>query len=64
MPDLLFLRVALRTAAPLVGAGIDRIVHAWFSKKTSPLELAARARVRLELLETPSAAAVFELLDS
>lgn len=58
------LRAALRTAAPLVGAGIDRIVHAWFSKKTSPLELAARARVRLELLETSSAAAVFELLDS
>jgi hypothetical protein len=57
------LRAALRTAAPLVGAGIDRIVHAWFSKNTSPLELAARARVRLELLETPASGTAFELLD-
>jgi hypothetical protein len=57
------LRAALRTAAPLIGAGIDRIVHAWFSKRTSPLELAARARIRLELLETPASVPVFELLD-
>ena len=57
------LRAALRTAAPLIGAGIDRIAHAWFASKTNPLELAARARIRLELLDTPAAAPVHELLD-
>jgi hypothetical protein len=57
------LQAALRTAAPLIGAGIDRIAHAWFANKTNPLELAARARIRLELLDTPAAAPVHELLD-
>ena len=46
--DAVGLRASLRTAAPLVGAGMDRVAHAWFVEKTSPLELAARARVRLE----------------
>lgn len=58
------LRAALRTAAPLVGAGIDRIAHFWFTNKTNPLELAARARIRLELLETSASHEVFGLLDS
>jgi hypothetical protein len=42
------LRASVRTAAPLVGAGMDRIAHAWFVEKMIPLELAARARLRLE----------------
>jgi hypothetical protein len=46
------LRAALRTAAPLIGAGVDRVAHAWFVSRISPLELAARARIRLELIET------------
>jgi hypothetical protein len=41
------LRASLRTAAPLVGAGIDRIVHARYVDKLRPLELAARAKVGL-----------------
>jgi len=46
--DGIALRGSLRTAAPLVGAGMDRIVHAWFVDGVTPLELAARARIRLE----------------
>lgn len=57
------LRAALRTAAPLIGAGIDRIAHAWFTHQTSPLELAARARLRLELLGSVSETSCFELLE-
>lgn len=44
------LRACLRTVAPLVGAGMDRIAHAWFVENIGPLELAARARIRLSLL--------------
>jgi hypothetical protein len=46
--DAVGLRANVRTAAPLVGAGMDRVAHAWFVEKTRPLELAARARVHLE----------------
>ncbi len=45
--DAVALRASLRTAAPLVGAGMDRIVHAWYVDKVRPLELAARAKVAL-----------------
>lgn len=41
------LRASLRTAAPLVGAGVDRIVHARYVDKLHPLELAARATLAL-----------------
>ncbi|MGC3863415.1 hypothetical protein ACPSM1_24890 [Micromonospora chersina] len=41
------LRGTLRTVAPLVGAGIDRIVHASASSKISPIALAAIAEVNL-----------------
>jgi hypothetical protein len=42
------LRASLRTAAPLVGAGMDRIAYAWYVDRLSPLELAARARISLD----------------
>ncbi len=45
---------ALRTAAPLVGAGIDRIVHAYITAEVHPLDLAARARLELERCEENS----------
>jgi hypothetical protein len=41
------LRTSLRTAAPLVGAGMDRVIHAAYVDGISPLELVARARVSL-----------------
>jgi hypothetical protein len=46
--DGVALRASLRTAAPLVGAGMDRIAHAWYVDGLSPLELAARARISLD----------------
>lgn len=36
----------LRTVAPLVGAGVDRVVHASATRNASPLELAVLAEVR------------------
>jgi hypothetical protein len=40
---------ALRTAAPLIGAGIDRLVHAQLINQMDPLDLAARAENSLAL---------------
>jgi hypothetical protein len=44
--------VAFSTPPPLVGAGLDRIVHAWVTKGTRPVDVAARATLRLDLAET------------
>jgi hypothetical protein len=41
------LRACLRTASPLVGAGMDRIAHGYYVNKTTPLALAAQARTSL-----------------
>jgi hypothetical protein len=41
------LRASLRTVAPLVGAGMDRIVHAHLVAGLHPLDLAARARLEI-----------------
>ena len=57
------LRAALRTAAPLVGAGMDRIAHAWFTANTNPLELAARARLRLDVLGSADGCLPVDLLE-
>jgi hypothetical protein len=48
------LRAGLRTAAPLVGAGLDRIAHGWLVEGITPLELTARARVKLRSCEGSS----------
>ena len=42
------LEATLRTAVPLLGAGIDRIVRGAVLQKCQPLELAARARIVLD----------------
>ena len=57
------LRASLRTAAPLVGAGIDRVAHAWFVNQTTPLELAGRARIRIETLGTSTGRGIADLLE-
>ncbi|PPK70491.1 hypothetical protein CLV40_102406 [Actinokineospora auranticolor] len=44
------LEAALRTAAPLVGAGLDRIVHAKLAAGVKPLALAAGAENSLALV--------------
>jgi len=60
--DAVALRASLRTAAPLVGAGMDRIAHAWFVERIRPLELAARARVALAVVGTRPGTNCLDLL--
>lgn len=54
---------ALRTAAPLVGAGLDRIVHAAFADGTDALTLADRAHLRLRLVGGADGSHIAELLE-
>lgn len=56
------LRGSLRTSAKLVGAGMDRITHAWYVKRVRPLELAARAKAAIRLVPDGQAAACVDLL--
>lgn len=44
------LEATLRTTAPLVGAGLDRITHASLINGVSPLDLASRAQLNLSLV--------------
>jgi hypothetical protein len=60
--DAVALRASLRTAAPLVGAGMDRIAHAWFVQGIRPLELAARARIALAVVGTRPGTNCLDLL--
>lgn len=41
------LAATLRTATPLIGAGVDRIAHFRYIGRVNPIELAARARLAL-----------------
>jgi beta-phosphoglucomutase-like phosphatase (HAD superfamily) len=54
---------ALRTAAPLVGAGLDRVTHAALAGEREPLEIAARAQLELERAGTPGAPSLTEMLE-
>jgi hypothetical protein len=56
------LRATLRTAAPLVGAGLDRISHARFVKNMRPVQLAGRARTSLENVNDESPMKCIDLL--
>lgn len=57
------LDAALRTAAPLLGAGLDRLVHAALTLGVEPLDLAARAENSLTLVSDPLGPSVVGLLD-
>ncbi|MBQ0985290.1 hypothetical protein KBZ10_12330 [Streptomyces sp. F63] len=57
------LEASLRTGAPLVGAGLDRIVHAAYAEDLSPLDLAARAEVALQLVSGETGLSVVDLLE-
>jgi hypothetical protein len=57
------LDAALRTAAPVVGAGVDRIVHAYLTSSRAPLETAARADFELQRTGLPNAPEVTALLE-
>lgn len=56
-------RLALGMAAPLVGAGLDRIIHAWFTERLPPLELAARANLNLQLVGSTTGPRPTKLLE-
>ena len=60
--DAVALRASLRTTAPLVGAGLDRIVHAHYVDRLKPLQLVARARMGLATVGLPSGPRCTEIL--
>jgi hypothetical protein len=57
------LDATLRTAAPLVGAGLDRVAHAYLVHGTTPLALAATAETSLALAGAQDAPLVTDLLE-
>lgn len=57
------LAMALRTAAPLVGAGLDRITHASITQDMDPLMLATKARLNLDLVGGPDGRLLTDLLE-
>ena len=56
------LRACLRTAAPLVGAGMDRLAHGWYADQMRPLEVAARARVSIAAASEQNSTCCVDLL--
>ncbi len=60
--DAVGLRSSLRNAAPLVGAGMDRIAHAWFVEGSEPVQAAARAGVRLATAGAADGPSLVDLL--
>ena len=57
------LHATLRTAAPLLGAGLDRLVHGQLTTGVAPLDLAARAENSLALVADPYGPSVPDLLE-
>ena len=60
--DAVALRAGVRTTAPLVGEGMDRIVHAYFKNHIQPLELAAFAKVGLNKVNPDDVTSITGLL--
>jgi len=60
--DAVALRASLRTAAPLVGAGMDRIAHGWYVERSRPIELAGRADAALETVVDKDVSTCLSLL--
>lgn len=63
VPQGVAVESALRAAAPLVGAGLDRIAHATLVEGLAPLDLAARAVVGLGLVGGETGLSVVDLLE-
>lgn len=62
--DSVALSATMRTVPPLVGAGLDRLVHAAVgTEPTEPLALAARAENEIALLGSDGARKLHRLLD-
>jgi hypothetical protein len=60
--DAVALDASLRTTAPIVGAGMDRIVHAFFVDNVQPLELAATASINLAAVGSTYGPSIVDLL--
>jgi hypothetical protein len=60
--DAVALRSTLRVSAPLMGAAMDRIAHAWFTETVEPLRLAAVADLHIGRLGTVEALPIEALL--
>ncbi|MGW0522193.1 hypothetical protein [Crossiella sp. NPDC003009] len=56
------LEATLRTAAPVLGAGLDRIAHAYFGEGLSPLDLAERADLSTALVGGETGLSLVDLL--
>jgi hypothetical protein len=56
------LRACLRTASPLVGAGMDRLAHGWYVDKMKPLEVAARAKLAITMASAQNPTCCVDLL--
>ncbi len=54
---------ALRTGAPLIGAALDRVHHAWATEAIEPVALAARAQRSLRLARESEARRLTRLLE-
>lgn len=52
----------LRTCAPLVGAGLDRITHARIARSESALQLSERAQLSLTLVGSVGGPEITDLL--
>jgi hypothetical protein len=61
--DSVVIGATLRTAPSLVGAGVDRIVHAFSEEGLNPLSLAARADAELALVGSAGGREVVRLLE-
>lgn len=61
--DSIVLDAGLRVAAPLIGAAFDRIHHASATQNLSPIELIARARMRINALDSSRPLELLGLLD-
>lgn len=57
------LEATLRTCAPLVGAGLDRIAHARLADGVGALQLATKARMGFDLLRSETPVHVVDLLE-
>lgn len=57
------LEATLRTSAPLVGAGLDRITHAALTDELAPLDLATRAELNLQLVGGNDSPSLVKLLE-
>jgi hypothetical protein len=61
--DSVVLEAGVRVAAPLVGAAFDRIHHASTSQGLKPVELVARAKLRIAMFDPAQPASLVSLLD-